>query len=180
MNFIKQDGQPRISGGTERARGNVLGRSPTTNRARGGHSAMSFGIAVLILGAVLSGCGGRPERPETVYPLTGELHFEGKPAAGASIILHTQDDSISARPMATVGDDGTFAVTTYEPGDGAPPGEYKVTVEWHRPVDGQISTGDDLPPPNVLPPAYASPKTTPITVTVEEGENTFPTITFQN
>jgi hypothetical protein len=141
---------------------------------------MALGLAALVLGAILSGCGGSPERPEVVYPLTGALEFEGQPAVGASIVLYPQDELISARPKATVNDDGTFAVTTYEPGDGAPPGEYKVTVEWRRPVAGRESAGDDQPPPNVLPSTYASPQTTPLTVTVEEGENEFPAITFQN
>ncbi len=155
-------------------------KSDRTDRVRKAFSGAAFGMAVLVLGAFLSGCGGQPERPEVVYPLTGELQFEGKPAAGASIVLHAQDEAIAARPIATVNEDGTFAVTTYEPGDGAPPGEYKVTVEWHRPVAGQNVEGDELPPPNVIPPAYARPQTTPLTITVEEGENTFPPITFQN
>ena len=140
---------------------------------------VALGLAALVLGGILSGCGGSPERPEAVYPLTGELHFEGQPAAGASIVLYPQDESISARPKASVGDDGTFAVTTYELGDGAPPGEYKVTIEWRRPVAGQEVGGDEMPPPNVLPPAYASPKTTPVTVTVAEGENEFPALKFE-
>ncbi len=139
-----------------------------------------FVLPALIGIVLLPGCGGTPERPEIVYPLTGELQFEGQPAAGASIVLYPLDDSISARPRASVDDDGTFAVTTYEPGDGAPAGDYKVTVVWHRPVPGRQAEGDDPPPPNVIPAEYADPGKTPLTITVEEGENEFPPIKFQN
>jgi hypothetical protein len=106
------------------------------------------------------------------------LRFEGQPASGATIFLHPQDPSIPVRPRATVKADGTFEVTTYLPGDGAPAGRYKATIEWRRPVDGQ--TGDENVPPNALPAPYASPQSTPVEITVTEGENTFPPIKFDN
>ncbi len=147
---------------------------------RAWHAAAALGLVVLAWGAISLGRGhGGPERLP-VFPLTGTLVIEGQPAAGAAIVLYPEDESISARPRASVGDDGTFAVTTYEPGDGAPPGEYKVTVEWRRPPDGHAGGGDDLPPPNVLPAAYSNPRTTPLVVAVEETENDFPPITFRN
>lgn len=146
---------------------------------RAWHAGAALGLVVLVWGAISLGRGRGPERM-AVHPLTGTLVFEGQPAAGAAIVLYPQDPSISVRPRASVNDDGTFAVTSYEPEDGAPAGNYKVTVEWRRPVAGQVSGGDDLPPPNVLPSAYAVPQTTPLKVSVKEGENEFPAITFQN
>ncbi len=144
---------------------------------RAWHAGAALGLIVLIWGAVTLGRGGRPER-SAVHQLSGTLIFEGQPAAGASIVLYPTDPSIGVRPRASVNDDGSFEVTSYEPGDGAPAGEYKATLEWRRPIEG--AEGDDVPAPNVLPAAYASQKTTPITVIVEEGENEFPTVTFQN
>jgi hypothetical protein len=147
---------------------------------RAWNAAAALGLLALAWGAISLARGqGGPERL-AVYPLTGTFAFEGEPAMGAALVLYPKDESISARPRAMVNEDGTFAVTTYEPGDGAPPGEYKVTVEWRRPVNGQHGGGDDLPPPNVLPPAYSNPRTTPLVVAVEEGENEFPPITFRN
>jgi hypothetical protein len=147
---------------------------------RAWHAAAAIGVFVLSWGVISLVRGhGRPERL-AVYPLTGNLLFEGRPAAGATIVLHPQDPSLSARPRASVKPDGSIVVTTYEPGDGAPAGEYKATVEWHRPVAGREAGDDELPPPNVLPPAFARPGTTPLTVTVEAGENEFPPISFEN
>jgi hypothetical protein len=146
---------------------------------RAWHVGAALGLMVLVWGAISLGRGRGPERM-AVHPLTGTLVFEGQPAAGAAIVLYPQDPSISVRPRASVKDDGSFAVTSYEPDDGAPAGDYRVTVEWRRPVAGQESGGDDLPPPNVLPSVYAIPQTTPLKVSVKEGENEFPAITFQN
>jgi hypothetical protein len=148
---------------------------------RAWHVGAAVGLALVIWGVFSLGTGqGRSQR-RAVYPLTGTLAFEGAPAAGAAIVLHPQDPSLTARPRATVDSDGSFAVTTYEPGDGAPTGKYKVTIEWHRPVPGQESgEGDDAPPPNVLPAEYASPATTPVKVKVVRGDNEFPSITFRN
>jgi hypothetical protein len=144
------------------------------------HMGIAAGVLVLVWGAVSLGFGrGRPERL-AVYPVTGSLLVGGQPAAGATIVLHPQDPSLSARPRATVEPDGSIIVTTYEPGDGAPAGEYKATVEWRRPVEGQVTGDDSLPPPNVLPAAYASPRTTPVTLIIEEGENEFPILNFPN
>ena len=42
----------------------------------------------------------------------------------------------SLRPRSTSGSDGTFQITTYEPGDGAPPGEYAVGITWRGPHKG--------------------------------------------
>jgi hypothetical protein len=147
---------------------------------RAWHAGAAVGLLVLVWSALSLGRGhGRPERL-LVYPVTGKVLVNGRPAAGAAIVLHPQDPSLSARPRAVVQSDGSLAVTTYEPGDGAPAGEYKATVEWRRPAAGQEVGGDGPPPPNVLPPDYASSATTPLTVTVEEGENEIPPLRFEN
>ena len=70
---------------------------------------------VLLLGAA---CSGR----KTVYPVTGKVLFEGRPAAGAVVQFHPQDkaDSNAVAPLGQVGADGTFRLTTYAHEDGAP------------------------------------------------------------
>jgi hypothetical protein len=138
----------------------------------------ALALIVVVWGAISVSRGhGGPERLE-VYPVFGELHYEGQPATGATIFLHPQDPSIPVRPQAFVNDDGTFEVMTYRQGDGAPAGRYKATIEWRRAVAGQ--TADEHVPPNVVPAAYASPQSTPLEVTIKEGENTFPPIAIQN
>ncbi|MGE5191630.1 MAG: BON domain-containing protein [Deltaproteobacteria bacterium] len=147
---------------------------------RAWHAGAAVGLVTLVWAAFSLGRGHVGPERLAVYPLTGKLLVDGQPAAGAAIVLHPQDPSLSARPRATVQEDGSIVVTTYEPGDGAPAGEYKATIEWRRASNGQEGGADELPPPNVLPPAYANAGTTPLKVTVEEGETEFPQIQFKN
>src|SRR5438132_3037311 len=76
--------------------------------------------------------GGKP-----LYPVRGEVFFEGQPAAGALVVLHPLDDNSPAaiRPSGYVESDGSVNLTSYLTpsrivGDGAPAGEYIVTVSW--------------------------------------------------
>jgi len=73
------------------------------------------------------------------------------------------------RPSAQINPDGSFLVTTFRGGDGAPAGDYRVTVQWHRSV---LQDGVPVAGPNVLPPEYGDPKTTPLKVTVKPEANT--------
>src|SRR5262245_17492557 len=66
-----------------------------------------------------------------LYPVRGKVLFDGQPAAGARIQFHPVTPSERAKyPSAKVEADGSFALTTFENKDGAPPGEYLVTVRW--------------------------------------------------
>jgi hypothetical protein len=107
-----------------------------------------------------------------VYPARGTATWEGKPLANASIFLHPVDakSANAPRPRAVVQEDGTFAVGTYRKDDGAPAGEYRVTVQCFNKRKGQ-----DMPA-NVLPPRYAAPETSGLTVRIQEGDNQLPPI----
>jgi hypothetical protein len=73
-------------------------------------------------------------------------------------------DPEAVLPTGGVKDDGSFVLTSYKAGDGAPPGEYVVTIQWFK-FDKEIGGAG----PNVLPEIYSSPKTSPIKVTVNAG-----------
>ena len=102
----------------------------------------------------------------TVYAVTGIVLLDGEPAEGATVVLHPDDRSLSIRPRGVVDADGSFQLTTYLPGDGAPVGEYKVTIEWRKPVE---VNGDFLPGPNLLPEALAGVGTTKLHASVPRG-----------
>lgn len=131
-------------------------------------------IAILALAAV-TGCNTKsgPERVPT-FPVSGTISFQGKPIPGAFVALHpkaTQENVPS--PRANVGADGSLQVTTYDGGDGAPEGEYVVTVEWYKPIK---NGADVISGPNVIPKKYASAQTSDITIKVAAQENTIPPI----
>ena len=87
-------------------------------------------IAIGLVGVVLvSGCGGE-EKP--AIPVQGQLFYKGsEPAAGALVVFHpVSSDTSTIKPTGEVKEDGSFTLTTYRADDGAPAGEYTVTVVW--------------------------------------------------
>ncbi len=70
-----------------------------------------------------------------VSPVRGQVFASrDKPAAGALVVFHPMaaDHEIPLKPLAYVDDQGSFELTTYDQGDGAPSGEYVITVEWRE------------------------------------------------
>jgi hypothetical protein len=127
------------------------------------HSLLLAGLAL----APLSGCGsGEPRVP--VVAVSGKISWYGHPPAGAQVVLHplARPADSDVAPAGIVQPDGTFQISAYDPGDGAPPGEYVATVEWHRLVSTDDGSGGRGP--NVLPAQYASPQTSPLRVTVRD------------
>jgi hypothetical protein len=92
-------------------------------------------LALACLALALPSCG---KHRKVVFPVHGKIvDNQDQPAVGAIIIFHPVDssDPDPARPIGNVGQDGTFTLTTYEKGDGAPAGEYIATIEW--PTQGE-------------------------------------------
>jgi hypothetical protein len=124
--------------------------------------------ALLTVGVAgsLVGCGSRAADDRlTTVPVSGTVHFKGKPIPGALVTLHpkTPLEGNAPTPRATVGPDGKFEVTTYLSRDGAPQGDYTVTVHWYKPV---VKQGELVAGPNVIPPRYQRPQTSDLSVSV--------------
>jgi hypothetical protein len=98
------------------------------------------------------------------FPVTGKVVLPGgKPIEHATVVLHPVEDTGPdvVKPRGKVGPDGTFTLTTYEGQDGAPAGEYRVTVElWLTSGKG------DEGPTSRLPARYACPETSGLTATI--------------
>jgi len=131
-------------------------------------------VVLLAIGGVLF-AGALAARPTCMaHPAAGIARVGKTPLVGAQIRLHPRGMTLpdEATPSATVQADGTFALTTFTKGDGAPPGDYVVTVQWFRVAkDGSVGG-------NSLPKRYASPTTSPLSVTIREGKNDLPPFTF--
>lgn len=123
---------------------------------------------LVMLALAHASCSTRTDRPP-LYPVKGQVLYEGKPAAGAVVVFHGTDgaEANASRPRGKADPQGNFALSTYEAGDGAPAGDYVATVEWRR-VDVHPAQGGSL-----LPPAYADPKLSKLKVTVVAGTNDF-------
>ena len=123
-----------------------------------------FLCGILLVVSIVS-CTRAPNHPP-VYPVSGRVLYQGKPTAGAVVILHALGEPASAvRPRGRANAEGEFDLTTYQNGDGAPAGLYTVTVEWKR-ADDHPEQGKDL-----LPSVYGDPKSSRLRVEVIEGAN---------
>ncbi|HEX3147777.1 MAG TPA: hypothetical protein VHR66_06810 [Gemmataceae bacterium] len=69
----------------------------------------------------------------SVYPVQGSLVIDDRPAVSARVAFHPIDPSVNAFcPVGIVGPDGSFHLTTRTADDGAPAGDYIVTVIWYK------------------------------------------------
>jgi hypothetical protein len=125
---------------------------------------------VAVLAVLFAGCGSRPR----LHPVRGQVFVAGKPAHGAIVVFHLLDSTSpdAPKPSGRVGPDGSFTLSTFAPGDGAPPGEYGVAIAWlddassANPVTGEL--------PVKLSPRYAQPATSQLRARVEERANDIP------
>jgi hypothetical protein len=108
--------------------------------------------------------------PCPVHPVVGRIAVGKLVPSGAQVVFHPVDRQLpdQAVPRATVRDDGAFLLSTFGAEDGAPAGDYVVTIQWFR-----ISQ-DGAPGPNVLPARYARPDSSPLKVVVAAGRNELP------
>lgn len=134
-------------------------------------SAQPLALTLLVL--LSGGCGqtdglALPAR----HPVEGKVVYRGKAAQGFRVTFHPLGDigEVKFAPSAITAEDGTFRLRSYEPDDGAPAGDYAVTLEW----PDHLNKAEDLDPkPEVdrLRGAYSDPQRSKFKVTVAEGEN---------
>ncbi len=142
---------------------------------------MPLAVAATIFAA--AGCGSSTEPGRLpVFPTSGSVRLDGQVPAGAFVVLHPKADYQRApdgelvRPHGQVQSDGTFDLTSYGSNDGAPLGEYIVTLEFRKIV--KYPSGDAGPGPNLIPAKYAKPNTSPVVVRVDAGTNRLPPISL--
>lgn len=139
------------------------------------HRTMSVRLPLLAflpvaVAALACGCGEGARRP--VYPVSGRLIIAGRPAARAQIAFHPLDTRQISRPVAITEPDGSFQLMTYAAADGAPQGEYVVTIFWRDetlPFDECV--GDNLKQHDRLCGVYLDSRTSTLRATVNPGSN---------
>jgi hypothetical protein len=108
----------------------------------------------------------------TLHPVRGSVHFDDKPAEGATVILDPVGGGGTSKPSGIVAADGSFTVSTHPHGGGAPAGEYAVLITWFPPDARQSDN-----PKNKLPTKYGDTAKTPVPkVTVPAGGTDIPPI----
>lgn len=140
-------------------------------------------VGACVVGAL--GCGLKT-RLEGLVPVEGTVTFQGKAVEGATVVFVPA----TAATRAAVGRTdaaGRFSLTTKDPGDGAAPGPYLLTVSKTE-ATGGLSTaeaeqwsrrrenfGKYPPRPKItelLPKKYKVANTSGLQTTVSPGQNT--------
>lgn len=138
--------------------------------------------ALLASVAFAAGCGG--ETRVDVYPTSGQVLHRGQPLANALVVLHDARPVAEQQgrpiPRATTDKEGKFQISSYGGADGAPVGEYKVTVFTQG---GELEEGEDpegaKQEPDLLRGRYSNPDTSGLTATIKPGENVLPPFELQ-
>ncbi|HEY4259915.1 MAG TPA: hypothetical protein VGM98_07140 [Schlesneria sp.] len=125
----------------------------------------SFNIltALVALG-LFSGCGGSNEK-ETAS-VQGLITFRGEPLSGATVFFVPEKG-----PRATADTDakGVFKLMTYRPGDGAVPGDFKISVAKYV-IDPTTANNPTPSTKNEVPERYGNATTSMLRAKVEKGK----------
>ncbi len=141
------------------------------------HRSLCSGLLALMV-LTLIGCGGsvdvnRPKRS----PVSGVVTYKQQPVEGATVIFIP----VGSTPGAAARTDasGRFQLQTFDPNDGAVPGDYRVTVQKVEiTTTGTAKTDDEELPPgeqrSLIPEKYGVANLSGLTATVADGgENSF-------
>jgi hypothetical protein len=119
---------------------------------------------------LLVGCG-KSDAGVELFPVRGKLLLGGKPLANALVVLHPKAQSATTVPpaRAQTDADGNFALSTFVAQDGAPAGEFAMTIQAYK----LERVGEGFAPgPNILPPKLSTPQSTDLFITVAQTTNT--------
>jgi len=125
-----------------------------------------------------AGCGDGKLK---VYPVTGQVLYNGEPLPGVDIALHPVDpkNDTGYPPHATTDEQGKFSLMTYVKDDGAPSGEFRVAIAYAIEKAGDDG-GDQIKKLAFQVPAkYLTKETSGITVTIKSGSNELTPITLE-
>ncbi|MDX1947888.1 MAG: carboxypeptidase-like regulatory domain-containing protein [Pirellulaceae bacterium] len=112
--------------------------------------------------ALLGGCSGGG-----LAPVQGTVTFaDGRPAQNITVTFQEREKQVGA--SGTTDASGIYRLSSQSPGDGAPPGNYLVSVHQPGPADS-----NDPEPPRLFPKRYENAQTSGLSCEVKPGPNEF-------
>lgn len=143
-----------------------------------------FSMLTAISYCLLAGSAGCSDGRVKTYPVAGQVLVGGEPAGGARVVFCPASDSDQIkllRPWGKTDSTGSFQLTTFVRGDGAPEGTYQVTVRWPKETrqsnppaaDSEDERGGPVLR-DVLNGRYAHPDKSGLTAVIKPGRNKLP------
>jgi hypothetical protein len=141
-------------------------------------------VGLIVLSGLVSYSGCGKGRIPT-YAVNGTVTVDGAPAEGAIVVFCPVDplpEVANLRPAGKTDSSGQFKLTTFDPSDGAPAGQYKILVKWPAATPG--NGREDRPGavnrgPDRLKGKYYNQDTTPLSAKIEKGTNNLPPFSLQ-
>jgi hypothetical protein len=114
---------------------------------------------------VLAGCGATPSGRMNVLPVSGQVLLNGQPLPDAVVVFHPLQpfsDKSADFPRAVTDAKGLFRLSTYSANDGAPLGEYLVSIDAAPPAESILK------PPDPLAGRYRDPRASGLKATISQ------------
>ncbi len=131
-------------------------------------------LPLCIAGLIVGGCADSSRMK--VYPVAGKVLYQGQPAVGAEIAIFGLDEELKTPeapfPKAVVSADGSFSLSSYALGDGAPAGNYAITIVWKKSTAADPEIRESAR--DTLRGRYASPETSGLAAEVQPRNNELP------
>ena len=142
-------------------------------------------IAVVLLAlftaTIASSCGKATHEIKNklpVFPVKGKVTLDGQPMPGAEVFFHPvrefPKESSQLKPHARADADGAFQISTYVGQDGAPAGEYYVTVSWKGPIQEGMNSEQRDELPEKISERFQNPHWSRLKAVIKEEENDLP------
>jgi hypothetical protein len=135
--------------------------------------------------AFLIGCGGDAGRPK-LGRVSGKVTYKGQPVTKGIVSFIPRGGPGSETGQSATGEigaDGSYTLTTFDPGDGAVLGEHTVLVSAREedpaikgrgmPIPDASGKINIKPAKSLVPEKYATAENSPLRYTVKEGRNEY-------
>lgn len=123
------------------------------------HRRRLFAATLVTAAVLLPGCGGRD-----LTSVSGTVTYQGQPLEQGRVGFLP----VNGRPSYGDIQDGQFKLSTYESGDGAASGSYRVLIQSDKLSDPADAFSNRI---SLIPNKYGDPETSGFTAEVKLGEN---------
>ena len=134
-------------------------------------------LSLLTTAAILSGCGGSPDRWKSSRPAVvtarGAVTYNAQPLTGAIVVMQpSRPDGIAA--SALTDQEGKFELKSFPPEPGAVPGSYTVTIvkmddAGSDPAATEDAKGRPIMQKSLIPARYSNPTQSGLKVEIPQA-----------
>jgi hypothetical protein len=147
---------------------------------RGKRSILNRSLSIVILATLALtafGCGSsaRPWESRPIFLVEGRVLVQGKAAEGVEVTFQPIDSTQKSRPRGVTDHEGMYRLRTNRDDDGAPAGEYVVTLYWPKWSDSKVKD-EPRAPPDRLGRRFLFPTESSFRARVEERATVVPPI----